>query len=78
MVYDKMCGFIFFQTYSSSSQKREAKLARILVTIVFCFLFCNLGKLVLSIYDLGNLGKVICNAQAPMCRVTHALINKDT
>ena len=49
---------LFFQTYSSS-QKREAKLARILVTLVFCFLFCNLGKIVLSIYDLGNSGKVI-------------------
>ena len=36
-------------------------MARILVTLVFCFLFCNLGKIVLSIYDLGNSGKVIQN-----------------
>ena len=47
----------FLQNYSSS-EKREAKLARILVMIVFFFLFCNLGKLALNIFDLGNLGKL--------------------
>ena len=47
----------FFQN-CTSSQKREAKLARTLVAIVFFFLFCNVGKLFVNIFDLGNLGKI--------------------
>ena len=49
----------FFQT--SSQQKKEAKLARILILIVFFFLFCNIGKVALTLYDLYNLNKIrIC------------------
>ena len=42
---------------TSPSSRREAKLARILVLLVFSFLFCNLGKLLLNIYDIGSLHK---------------------
>ncbi|XP_059088074.1 FMRFamide receptor-like isoform X2 [Tigriopus californicus] len=41
-----------------STNRREAKLARILVLLVFSFLFCNLGKLLLNIYDIGSLAKI--------------------
>lgn len=45
----------------SSSQKREAKLARTLVTIVSFFLICNVGKLALTIFDRSHQAEIaIC------------------
>ena len=46
----------------STTQKREAKLARILVLLVFCFLSCNVCKLILNVYDIGTLTLInACN-----------------
>ena len=57
--YNFVINHFFFQT--SSQQKKEAKLARILILIVFFFLFCNIGKVALTLYDLYNLNKIrIC------------------
>ena len=46
---------LLFQDNVASSSRREAKLARILVLLVFSFLICNLGKLCLNMYDIGSL-----------------------
>ena len=37
----------------NTQNKREANLTRILVLMVFCFLFCNLGKFILNMYDMA-------------------------
>ena len=42
----------------SASQKREAKLARILVMIVFFFLICNMPKIASNIFDIINIREV--------------------
>ena len=50
-----------FYSQPSSQQKKEAKLARILILIVFFFLFCNMCKVALTIFDLGSLDNLrIC------------------
>ena len=43
---------IFLQ--ASSQEKKEAKLARILILIVFFFLACNIPKIALTLHDLGS------------------------
>ncbi|CAB4067940.1 unnamed protein product [Lepeophtheirus salmonis] len=55
-----------FISESTNSQKSETKLARILVLLVFSFLICNLGKVVLNIYDIHMLGTIEACSQAQL------------
>ena len=45
--------FRLFLFQPNTHSKREANLTRILVLMVFCFLFCNLGKFILNMYDIA-------------------------
>ena len=50
--------FLCFYFQATSQQKKEAKLARILILIVFFFMACNSCKLILTLYDLGSMSLI--------------------
>ena len=44
----------FMNNYNAMRKKKESRLARISISIVWLFIFCHVWKLIPTIYELAN------------------------